>query len=287
MSTLSELQTRAGRPIWGGALTLERIREAVPERRVVRCNSSERATLTRLGPGDEPLVRMIEFEDYLVFPYPVPAGELPKWANREEAFRSLDPVREVPLRSIEPGTRDVELNGREFEALVGTGVLDGVESLRLCRSVPRPEQLARLGELRKLEVFGSSDDESFTLPAASLSALPGVESCELNFLRIDSTGAAALAENPALLGTTVLDLGCNEIGDQGVLAIARSSVLKKLQRLTLSWNPCCDVSPFAIPSNLPALKELNLVDIGEKAESSDALELRFGDGLSFCRHAPG
>jgi Leucine-rich repeat (LRR) protein len=245
------------------------------------------ARLVRVDHRDAHRIRSTEFENYFVFPTAVPRSELPEWATREDALRSLDPIRELPVPSIESGVRDLELNGREFEVLVGTGALDSLESLRLCRSVPRPEHLARLTSLRRLEVFGSSDDESFVLPAASLSAVPGLESCELSFLRIDDEGAAALAENPALSRITDLDLGCNEIGDRGVLAIASSSVLNNLQRLTLSWNPFREVSPLAVAGNLPALKELKLVDIDGKAESNEALQRRFGDGLSYYRLGGG
>jgi hypothetical protein len=284
MST--EFLARAGRPVWGGALTLERIREAVPERRVVIC-AFDGGRLVRIGARDAHRIRATELDNYFVFPAAVPPGELPVWATHEEALRSLNPIYELPVPSIESGARDLELNGREFEALIGTGVLDDLECLRLCRSMPRPEQLARLTSLRSLSLFGSSDDESFVLQTASLSALPALESCELNFLRIDDEGAMALAENRALSQLTDLDLECNEIGDRGVLAIARSSVLKNLKRLSLSWNPFHEVSPLAVAGHLPALEELRLIDVAGRAGSEEALELRFGDGLSYYRIGGG
>lgn len=162
----------------------------------------------------------------------------------------------------------------DADALVSDGapLWDVEPVIRLEIMGATSESMAELAEqpflsrVRYLAIRGRIGDHGVDALAAS-PHLAGLVRLNLNSTGMSDKGAISLAraEN---LSCTMLALTGNDIGDEGVAALAGSAVLSSVERLYLARNPISDVGVMALAAS-PHVGQLRKLGINTLEELSD------------------
>ena len=193
--------------------------------------------------------------------------------------------------------RVLELRGNRIgppgaEAVAGSTRLTSLHRLGLAENdigSPRIQSVARAYDLLRVPVLDLSMNEIG--PAGLLALLnrppalpqPGelrIQELDLGHNDLGDDGARILARSSHLAGLHVLNLANCDIEDEGARALAQSPHLHQLVSLDLGNNPIGDPGfrEFLPFSNLPSLRHLNYSPLGLSSRMKYDLDQRFHRG---------
>ena len=140
-----------------------------------------------------------------------------------------------------------------------------------------------VGRLTKLNLCGNKIGDAGAQALASSAYLIGLKILKLANCEIGPDGAVALAASKGLANLVTLDLRGNHAGVSGAQAIASSPHFARLTTLNLDGNMIGKEGALALARSqqLTQLTTLTLAKNGIRSRGKDALQIRFGNGVSF------
>jgi uncharacterized protein (TIGR02996 family) len=131
----------------------------------------------------------------------------------------------------------------------------------------------RILDLSKISYTSASCDGDCVAETLATCGYAGLECLRLQCNEIGPEGVKALASSPSTVGLRKLDLGRNPIGLKGVRALAESSNFRNMTALRLAYTDVTNdaVEALASSSQFPRLTHLNLAGDSITAEGAATL----------------